>query len=176
MINRALRFFLPFAIGLCILMAEVVTDYDHSVDFLRYKTYSWLKVQAPDSLWEDRIRRAVNSELVARGWTPAPVGDASLAAFLSTRTQPMMQTFYDGFGGGWGWRGFGGMGFGMATTTVNRIPIGTLVLDIFDTESKKLIWRGKASEVLSGKPEKDEKKLEKAISEMFKHFPPHQPG
>jgi Domain of unknown function (DUF4136) len=65
---------------------------------------------------------------------------------------------------------------GMATTTIERVPVGTLVLDIFDTESKKLIWRGKASEVLSEKPEKDEKKLEKALADMFKHFPPPQKG
>jgi hypothetical protein len=170
MINKSLRVLIPFSVGVCILMAAVVTDYDHSVDFPRYKTYSWLKVQAPDTIWEDRIRSAVDSELVAKGWTLAPAGDASVAAFESLRSQPMIQTFYDGFGGGWGWRGFGDTG--MATTTVQKIPVGTLVVDIFDTGSKKLIWRGKASETMSDKPDKDEKKIEKAVSEMFKHFPP----
>jgi hypothetical protein len=29
-----------------------------------------------------------------------------------------------------------------------------------------------ASEALSNKPEKDEKKMEKAVEAMFKHFPP----
>jgi len=174
MINKSLRILIPFSIGVCLLMAAVVTDYDHSVDFPRYKTYSWLQVQAPDSIWEDRIRHAVDSELVAKGWTLASAGDASVAAFSSTHTQPVMNTFYDGFGGGWRWRGFGGIG--MATTTVEKVPVGTLVLDIFDSESKKLIWRGKVSEALSEKPEKDEKKLEKAISEMFKHFPPAPKG
>jgi len=37
--------------------------------------------------------------------------------------------------------------------------IGTLVVDLFDTPSKKLIWRGQASDVLSDKPEKNDKKL-----------------
>jgi len=76
---------------------------------------------------------------------------------------------YTGFGGGWRWRGFGD---GFATTTVEKTPVGTLVLDIFDSTSKKLIWRGTASEVLSDKAEKNEKKVEKALTEMFKHFPP----
>lgn len=170
MIKKSLLALVPFSVGVCILMAAVVTDYDHSVDFSRYKTYSWLKVGAQDSIWEDRIRHAVDSELVAKGWSLAPDGVASVAAFGSAHTQPQINTFYDGFGGGWRWRGFGGMG--MATSTVETIPVGTLVLDIFDSQSKKLIWRAKASEVMSEKPEKDEKKLEKAISEMFKHFPP----
>ena len=60
----------------------------------------------------------------------------------------------------------------MATTTVENIPIGTLVVDMFDTPTKKLIWRGTATDALSDKPEKNEKKLEKAVEEMFKHFPP----
>jgi len=50
--------------------------------------------------------------------------------------------------------------------------VGTIVVDIFDTPSKKLIWRGQATDVLSDKPEKNEKKLEKSVGEMFKHFPP----
>jgi hypothetical protein len=43
---------------------------------------------------------------------------------------------------------------------------------MFDTNNKKLIWRGSASDILAGKPEKDEKKLEKAVEKMFEHFPP----
>ena len=92
MINKSLRVLIPFSVGVCILMAAVVTDYDHSVDFPRYKTYSWLKVQAPDTIWEDRIRSAVDSELVAKGWTLAPAGDASVAAFESLRSPPVPPT------------------------------------------------------------------------------------
>jgi hypothetical protein len=174
MINKSLRILAPFVVGVCVLMASVVTDYDHSVDFLHYKTYTWLKIRASDSIWEDRIRRAVDSELAAKGWTLTADADASVAAFGSTYSQPIINTFYDGFGGGWRWRGFGGVG--MSTTSIDRVPVGTLVLDIFDSQSHKLIWRGKASEALSEKPEKDEKKLEKAVSEMFKHFPPPEKG
>jgi hypothetical protein len=47
---------------------------------------------------------------------------------------------------------------------------------MFDTNNKRLLWRGSASDVLSGKPEKDEKKLEKAVSKMFEHFPPAELG
>jgi hypothetical protein len=86
-----------------------------------------------------------------------------------------LETFYGGIGGGWGWRrGWGGMG--MATTEVERTPIGTLVVDIFDGGTKKLIFRANASDALSGKVEKNEKKMEKAVEHMFKHFPPPAKG
>jgi hypothetical protein len=146
--------------------SDVKTDYSHSVDFGQYKTYSWIKVKA-DPLWEDRIMQAVDRELSSKGWTKvATGGDAAVAAFSSTREQPT-------FGPSWYWTGFGD---GVATTTVENTPIGTLVVDLFDGGTKKLIWRGTATEALSGKPEKDEKKLEKEIEAMFKHFPPQARG
>ena len=108
--------------------------------------------------------------LAARGWTRVESGgDAAVSAFGRVAEHDTLETFYTGFGGGWRWREFGD---GFATTTVEKTPVGTLVLDIFDSTSKKLIWRGTASEVLSDKPEKNEMKVEKALTEMFKHFPP----
>jgi Domain of unknown function (DUF4136) len=77
-------------------------------------------------------------------------------------------------GGGWFWRGFGGDG--MATTTVENTPVGTLVVDIFDGSTKKLIWRGVDSKSLSGDPEKNIDKLSKAVEDMFKKFPPPSKG
>ncbi len=46
---------------------EVLTDYDHSADFQQYKTYSWMRVKAGDPLWVDRITRAVDAQLAAKG-------------------------------------------------------------------------------------------------------------
>jgi hypothetical protein len=159
-----------FAGAMLLMAAKVTTDYDHKTDFSQYKTYSWMSVKAGDPLWSERIMDAVNEELSAKGLiNREDGGDASVSAFASTRAQPRLETFYTGFGGGWFWRGFGD---GYAYTTIDRIPIGTLVVDIFDTPTKKLIWRGTASDALSDKPDSNEKKLEKAVAEMFRHFPP----
>jgi hypothetical protein len=159
----------------CIAFAAVSTDYDHSTDFAKYHTYSWIKVKVEDPLWEDRVMRTVDAQLVAKGWAKVPAnGDASLAAYGSTRTKKTLETWYEGFGGGWFWRGFGGTG--LATTVMEDTPVGTLIIDIFDTPSQKLIWRGVASDTLTGKPEKDEKKMNKAVTDMFKKFPPQPKG
>jgi hypothetical protein len=175
--NTFVRTLIPFVAGVSILAAAVTTDYSHSADFSKYHTFSFLQVKANNGLWEDRIKAAITSELTAKGWTMAPSGgDASVTAFGATKEQPQLQTFYDGFGGGWGWRRFGGGGFGESTTTTENIPIGTLMVDIFDSQTKQLIWRGKSTETLSSKPEKNEKKLEKDIADMFKKFPPVPKG
>lgn len=49
-------------------------------------------------------------------------------------------------------------------------------MDIFDTATKKLIWRGTATNALSDKPEKNEQKLENQVTDLFKHFPPNSRG
>jgi hypothetical protein len=160
-------------LGFGILMAEVKTDYDHSADFAGYHTFSWLKVDASNPLWTDRIKQAVGQQLSAKGWTEQPSGgDVSVAAMGRTRQEQTYNTFYDGLGGGWGWRRFGGMGMGEATTTVEDTPVGSLNVDLFDSRTKKLIWRGTASQTLSSKPEKNTEKLDKAVADMFKKFPP----
>jgi Domain of unknown function (DUF4136) len=106
---------------------------------------------------------------------PVPSGgDADGTAIGATHNQQSRDTLYTGFGGGWRWRGFGNTG--MATTTVRNIPVGRLIVDIFDGNSKQLVWRGIAADTLTGNPEKNEKNLGKSVTEMFKKFPPPSKG
>jgi Domain of unknown function (DUF4136) len=162
--------------GLSLFAASISTDYDHSANFSQYKTYSWLKVQAGDSLWAERIQQDVDAQLAAKGWTKVDSnGNASITAFRSTQEQPTLETFYDGFGGGWGWRGrggFGGDGLGMSTTTTEDTKVGTIVVDIFDSQTKQLLWRGKESSDLGNNADKNSKNLAKNLADLFKRFPP----
>src|ERR1700676_4893081 len=110
---------------------QVKTDYDRSANFALYKTYSWEHVETKDPLTVDRIKHAVNAVLAARGWTPGDSGaDVAVLAMEITRDQQTLNTFYDGFGGGWGWRRWGGGGFGEATTTTEVYQVGALVGDL----------------------------------------------
>jgi hypothetical protein len=150
---------------------QVKTDYDRGADFAQYKTYSWEKVQTTDPLWVDRIKRAVNAALTAKGLRQVDSdGDVAIMAMETTQNQNTLNTFYDGFGGGWRWRGLGG--YGESTTTVETYKVGTLVVDLFDSHTKQLIWRGSSSDTLSDKSDKNIKNLDKGVQKMFDHFPP----
>ena len=162
---------------------HVKTDYSHQVNFANYHTYSWLKVSAGNDLWAQRIRRDVNGQLAAKGWMEVPSGgQAAVSAFGATHEQPTLETFYNSFGpgfGGWYWGGWGGFGWGgtgYATTQEVYTPVGTLVVDVFNAQSKHLIWRGVARQALSGSPEKNKGRLEHAVADMFKNFPPPERG
>jgi Domain of unknown function (DUF4136) len=165
------------SVGIALLAAtasfaqQVKTDYDRSAAFSRYKTYSWEKVQTQNPLWVDRIKEAVNTALTAKGWTLAESGGSvSIVAIETTQNQQTLDTFYDGFGGGWRWRGMGG--FGDSTTTVENYKVGTLVIDLFDANTKGLIWRGSSSDALSNKSDTNIRNLDKGVRKMFDHFPP----
>jgi hypothetical protein len=152
---------------------QVKTDYDRSANFAQYRTYTWAQVKTKDPLDVDRIKAAVNATLAAKGWTQVDSGaDVSIVAMEITRNQQTLNTFYDGFGGGWGWRRFGGGGFGEATTTTETFKVGTVVVDLFDAKTKQLIWRGSTSDALSNNSDKNIKNLDKGVEKMFNKFPP----
>jgi len=150
---------------------QVKSDFDHQANFSQYKTYSWQEVKPPNSLWDSRIKSAVDAQLAAKGWTQIDSGgDVAIVAIATSHTERTLQTFYDGMGGGWRWRGFGGMG--EATTSEQDYKEGTLLVDLYDAKTKQLIWRGSAEDTVSNNADKNEKNLNKGVAKMFKKFPP----
>jgi hypothetical protein len=148
---------------------KVETDYDHAVNFSQYHTYSWGRVHTSDPFFEQRVREAVDRDLQAKGWQLLPAGgDVTLTAVAIRRERAEYNTFYDGFGPGWRWHGWGG---GVAMTTIETVPVGTLVLDIYDSGSHHLVWRGMAHDTLSDNPEKNDQKVNKAVDKLFRKFP-----
>jgi hypothetical protein len=170
--DRFLWVGLAAAITFCVAATaqDVHTDYNHQIPFDQFHTYSWGQVKTDNPLWEPRVQRAVDKELEAKGWQRVDSGgQVTLSAVGAVNDQKQYQTFYNGMGG-WGWGGFGTT----ATTTVQNERVGTLVVDMYDSNNKQLIWRGTAADTLSENPEKNENKLQKAVDKMFKKFPPNE--
>jgi Domain of unknown function (DUF4136) len=163
---------------------KVQTDYDHAANFAQYNTYSWGKVKTSNPFFVNRIQQAVNAQLQAKGWQLMPTGGTvTVFATDNIHNQQEVQTMYDnlggGWGGGWGWGGWGwgggwGPGFGndIATTTTTDQNVGSLVIDLFEGNSKKLLWRGLATDNLSSNDTKNTKMVDSDIHNMFKNFPP----
>jgi hypothetical protein len=153
---------------------DVKVDFDQSVNFLAIKTFSIkLGTGWGNEFAEKRVMDELTAAITAKGWTVAPdaQADAQVVFHGAGEKKRDLNTFYSGMGGGyrgWGWGG----GMGTATTTVNEYLVGTLVVDVFDTKSKSLIWRGIAQDQLSDKAEKNAKKRAKAMEKLLKDFPP----
>jgi hypothetical protein len=56
-----------------VFAGTVSVDYDHSENFAQVKTYFWTTVSTANSLWDKRVKDAVDRELTARGYTQVVV-------------------------------------------------------------------------------------------------------
>jgi hypothetical protein len=156
------------------LAIQTTTEFDGKTDFSKYKTWSWGSVDSStgNAAGEKRAREAIEAQLQAKGWTK--LDDGSGAAVVSAhgvvRDGETMDVAYAGWAPGWGWDV--GIGTGVGTTVQTRYKSGTLIISIFDAESKKLIWRGTAEGSMDATPEANRAKVDQAVQKLFKRFPP----
>ncbi len=151
-------------------------DFDRGRDFSRYKTYRWVQLpdaELPDRLMQSRIVTFVEEALSARGLKRVETGGDLLVGYeTKVREEQQYFTFSDGFGPGWGW-GWGGGGWGssFSTTTVQTIPIGTLVIEITDAHQNQLVFRGTSTATISSRPERNTRRFQRGVCEIFGKFP-----
>ena len=171
-----------FALALagCASIPAVQTDHDPTVDFARYQTYGWReKPTGGTALAMQRIVTRIDEQLQSRGWRQVPADDAdvALAAHVATHQEHRLDTFYDGpMWNGWGWYGpwaWGpSMAMGYQRTRVTSYTVGTLVVDMFDTRSKRAVWSAMAEDTIPDTPQKINADIDAAVAKMFVAFPP----
>ena len=160
--------------------AQVNSDYDKTVDFSKYKTFTfkgWEKNsdQQLNDLDKNRILDAFKSEFDSRGLkadNDNPDMAVTLFIVLDDKTNTTAYTNYTGgmgYGAGWGY----GAGMGSSTTSVSTYDYveGTLVIDFYDEETKKLIWQGTLEDTVNEKPKKREKSIPKNVAKLMKNYP-----
>ena len=158
---------------------KVNNDYDRQADFSSYKTYAWhesetsLKDEAP--LAHERIVQAVDGQLGARGFQKVAENPDVFVTYHAEQDQQMtLNTDY--MGGGWGfgpgWYWGGGMGMTSSRTTVQTYDVGTVVVDLWDSSQKRLVWRGTVSDTISDDPQKNAEKITIGTRRMFENYPP----
>ena len=151
-------------------MASVSVDYDQEKDFSRYKTFGWKPgTPARNDLSQRRIESAIQMELESRGLTQSK-GKADLYIITHVSIEGKTSVHVENFGYGGYWRGYQ-----MSTVHVTNFEVGTLVVDLLDGKTNRLLWRSIATKTLPSKmpkPEKVEKKIAKIVGKMFKDYPP----
>jgi len=161
--------------------AQVKSDYDKTIDFSQYKTYSFGGWENDSdkiltSFDKKRITDAMVNELSARGMSYIQEGGQAVITLFIVVNQKTSTTAYTnyngsmGYRGRWGW-GYGGMGTATTTYNENDYLEGTFVVDMYDNTSKDLIWQGIITSVVTEKPEKREKTIPKKIKKLMKAYP-----
>jgi hypothetical protein len=173
------------AVGLAMLTLScasisVATDYDKNADFARYRTFAflgghiWINGIADDNntLVKDRIRNSVVATLTAKGLRQVTENPDVYVAYLAgarTRTEIESTGPYGaGFGPYFGVGGWWGPTY--SSWWARTYDEGTLVIDLIDASTKKLVWRAYAQTEIN-KPISDQK-MQQVTDRAFKTFPP----
>jgi hypothetical protein len=173
-------------IAACALAAcstvTVTTDFDKAAAFGKYKTYALApahKGQTLSPTSEAALRDALRTELSARGIVETTNGKPDLAivrhVFLDEKISVQQYTDWGyGYGAGMWPYGYGhyGMWAGapLTYTDVNQYTQGTMVLDVVDTHTKKLVFRGTGTAVVGG-PDSNAGKIRDAVKKMVAALP-----
>ncbi len=180
-----------FAILLFLLSCsslKVNYDYDHSVDFNQFKSFSFYPWDYKNGFQindydKGTILMAIQSEMEKKGYKyQKSGGEMSISIFLTIEGKTNYEAYtnhyggWAGYGGGWGYSGFGygyGYGPGYSTTRVTKTHYnkGTLIIDVFNVTDKKLIWQGIASREIEENLEKRDRTLPKNVSQIMAKFP-----
>lgn len=158
------------ALTLACSTLSTAVDYDHTVNWSQFHTFQLAGgTKDPVTFTQKRIEDSISSQLTSKGWQ-AVTSNPDILVYTHTVLTQQKQWNATSMGG-WGYRGWGGMGGGMATATETNIPIGNLVVDLVNPKTNELVWRGQASDQVSGNGE-DKGKIDAAIAQLFKNFPP----
>jgi hypothetical protein len=167
---------LAFAImgSACGPSLQVRTDFDRAVDFNQYRTFRLGESkQIPNgaavmqnTLVKDRIDQALMARLVTEGLTPSTQGqpaDLLVRYVAGARTKQELESV------GWSGPYWGGPYYG-DDLWVREYPEGTLVVDLVDARTSKLVWR--AAIVAEGEGFTKAEFINKAIGKAFEKYPP----
>lgn len=166
---------------------KVTSDMDKTADFheiYTFEYYGWAKDsdEILNRFDKERIEEAFGKEFNKRGVKLVKGGaDITVALYIVTesKTKKSSTTMgmgmyggygyggYYGYGPGWGW------GNGMATTTYNeyKYEVGTLVVSVFDTKKKVLIWTSVGKVTIQDDPKDREKSIPKIVKAIMEEYP-----
>ena len=175
---------LPALILLLVLTScssvRVATDYDREANIDNYKTFAFFKPGIDKAEINDldkrRILRAIEAELMAKGYTKSENPDMLVSIF--TKSNQRVDIYNNAWGNGaWGWGGYGGWGWrsGWNNNQVTTTTEGVLYIDLIDAQKKELIWQGSGTGNLETRNvEKKEIRVKEFVSQMLMQFPPEK--
>ncbi len=145
---------------------QVSVNYNHNQSFSGFHTYAWgsnNQNQIQNSILAQAAQQDIEAAMQAKGFQKVQESqNPDLILLLSGGMR--QQTSWSA----WGMRGIGG---GMGGISPQQNVEATMIVDLHDTKTQSLIWRGIAQDVLNNNGNKNQKMVQNAISKMFKQWP-----
>ena len=147
---------------------NVTSDYDTQITFDKYKSFAFYKpgidkVEISD-LDKKRILRAIETEMLAKGFTKSESPD--LLININTKTERNVNVSSANFGYGWGaW--YGGYNQQISSSTD-----GVLYIDLINASDKQLVWQGRGVGYLTHNAKEKDERVKEFVSAILAKYPP----
>jgi hypothetical protein len=160
---------------------KVRTEYDPAAPFKTYRTYAWLPTapgpEQPAAMRNPeayaRVVAAVDREMAAKKLVRTSV-DANPDFLVSvlgwTRSGVEVVNYGYTYAGAYAYGPYGA-GAMVPVNEVREYTEGTLLLDFVDAKSRKLVWRGTATDTVTS-PESVRASIDAAARELLAAYPP----
>jgi len=150
------------------ISGQVKTEYDKTLDFSKYKTFTWSESQERGSSPADHIRifGGIERELLAKGFTKDDTGKPDLRVRYFSKVERKL-------------KGSPGQSETSWTATPNqrttvdfKMPReGTLTVTFYDGETGDIVWTGSASEEVARQDEVPDQ-INRMVTRIMRVFPP----
>jgi len=179
----------------------------NTTNMSRYHTFAWIpmgagKGRAPGNvaMADAKIKDAATSALETKGLSVSQKQPDLLVSYTTTVGRGTRTNYYSnygwggyGWGGGYGWRGgygwggfspyyYGGAPFaysgGLTYAEQEHYKEGTLIIDLIDRRTRKVVWRGYGVGEVHHDPQKNIDDLPKVVSGIINQLsvqPPSAP-
>jgi hypothetical protein len=167
---------LGLTVSACATM-NVSSHVERGLDFTQYHTWQWAPADAlpesnprlNNSFFQDHFQGAVERQFSARGLVQTFSDNAApdLLVHYHANVSPQMQVVTDQAGSGACYDA-------NCTVRVLDNEMDTIVLDVVDARTNRLIWRGWAQNATAGAidhPTRFNTRIQQAVARMFARFP-----
>jgi hypothetical protein len=190
MIKRFLPFsFLMLLLSACSSELHVLTSYDEDADFRSYLTFGVVNYDTstmvsgkPMGFVDRYFKSAIEDQMKERGYIISDNRDLEIYYYVKLDTQSeLVATSYPSYGGYYGspyyygyygGYGYGSVGIGISTTSVQQVDhtTGTLIIDIVDVRADNVVWRGTAQKSIDNNKGGDQREISHIIDRVFNDF------
>lgn len=157
---------------------KVNSDYDRSVNFTEYKTFSMYNLATTHTVSRFNAERIINSirtEMAGKGYIEDDTNpDLMVNAVSVLLNKNGIKANTNSYGYGSVYRPYAYWGAPVATSATFQTynyKNGTLLIDVVDTKTTRMVWQGMGSAEIEKQPKNLDKTISRAVAKIMAGLP-----